>query len=362
MPPLPSAQPGPFTTPLTRLLRIRHPILLAGMHIVSSAPLAAAVTRAGGLGTLGGLTLSPAQLRAAIHELKALLPPSSSEAPAFGVDLALPQIGAGARKTNHDYTRGALDELIGVVIDEGARLFVSAVGAPLARLVARLHAAGVVVATVVGRPEHARKAFERGCDVVVAQGGEGGGHTGTVPTSVLVPACADVARGYRPAMLRGGEGLVVAAGGIYDGRGLAGALVSGASGVWVGTRFVASAEAGGSRAHREAVVGCGWDDTVRTEVVTGRPLRVRRNGYIEDWEGRGEEVQRLVGEGVVPMERDLEEGSEVEVEFPFLMGQVAGAIEDVKPAERIVEDMVRQAEEMLRQGNSYLANSNRSKL
>ena len=310
--------------------------------------------------------LSPEQLRAAIREFKSLVLPcsaaASAEPPAFGVDLALPQLGGGARATNRDYTRGALDALVGVVVAERARLFVSAVGLPPARVVRRLHDAGIAVATVVGRPRHARAAFARGCDLVVAQGGEGGGHTGTVPTSVLVPACADVARDARPPLLGGAPGLVVAAGGICDGRGLASALVSGACGVWVGTRFVASEEAGGSRAHRDAVVGCGWDDTVRTEVVTGRPLRVRKNGYLEAWEGRREEMQRLLGEGVVPMERDLEEGSEEEVEFPFLMGKVAGAIEDVKPAGQIVEDMVREAEKMLREGHGYLAGSSVSKL
>ena len=189
-----------------------------------------------------------------------------------------------------------------------------------------------------------------------AQGGEGGGHTGEIPMGLLVPACVDVARGYRPAMCGGGIGMVVAAGGVWDGRGLASGLAMGAVGVWVGTRFVASVEAGCSEAHKRAVVEAGWEDTVKTLVVSGRPLRVRRNAWVEGWEGRREEVRGLVERGVVPMERDLE-GGEVDVEFPFLMGQVAALIKEVKPAGEIVEDMVREAVECLERCSGFLGSS-----
>lgn len=212
---------------------------------------------------------------------------------------------------------------------------------------------------MVGHPRHAEKAFAAGVDVVCAQGGEGGGHTGDIGANLLVPACVDVARRFRPRMLGGGEGMVVAAGGIYDGRGVAAALMLGAVGVWVGTRFVASEEAGCSRAHKEAVVGAGWGDTVRTLVVSGRPLRVRRNGYIEGWEERGEMVRELVGKGVVPMERDMEEDREVDL--PYLMGVVAASINDIKSAKDIIDGMVREAVECLRVGSGY-AGSGKSKL
>lgn len=301
-----------------------------------------------------------------IRELKDSLRPPTLP---FGVDLALPAVGGTARKTNHDYTRGLLHELVDVIVDEGAALFVSAVGVPPREVVDRLHAAGVVVMNMVGHPRHAVKAFEAGVDIVCAQGGEGGGHTGEIPMSVLVPACVDVARRYEPRLCRGiegaeGKGLVVAAGGVYDGRGLAGALALGAVGVWVGTRFVASEEAGCSSAHKESVVQAGWGDTVRTLVVSGRPLRARRNGYIEGWEAREAEVRELTERGVVPMEKDLEEDKEVD--FPHLMGQVAAVIEEVKPAKQIVEDMVRGAVENLNRGYGYLENGradgSRSKL
>lgn len=288
-----------------------------------------------------------------IHELKSLL---ASPSLPFGVDLALPAVGGTARKTNHDYTKGLLNELVDVVIEEGATLFVSAVGVPPTAVVQRLHKGGVVVMNMVGHPRHAEKAFEAGVDIVCAQGGEGGGHTGDISANVLVPACVDIAKRYRPPMQGGKAGMVVAAGGIYDGRGLAAALMMGAVGVWVGTRFVASEEAGCSRGHKEAVVGAGWGDTVRTLVVSGRPLRVRRNGYIEGWEGRGEVVRELVEKGVVPMEHDMEEDRDVD--FPYLMGVVAASINDIKPAGSIIGGMVSEAVECLRVGGGYAGGKN----
>ncbi len=319
------------------------------MAHTATAPLASAVTNAGGLGVIGGLGYTPPQLRAMIQELKSLL---SSPSLPFGVDLALPAVGGTARKTNHDYTKGLLHELVDVIVDEGTTLFVSAVGVPPTPVVERLHAGGVVVMNMVGHPKHAVKAFDAGMDIVCAQGGEGGGHTGEIPAHLLVPACVDVARRYRPPMLKGAHGMVVAAGGIYDGRGLAASLNLGAVGVWVGTRFVASEEAGCSRAHKDAVVEAGWGDTTRTLVVSGRPLRVRRNGYVAEWERRGERVRELTEKGVVPMELDMEEDREVD--FPHLMGVVAASIDAIKPAQAIVEDMVVEAVECLRVAYGYV--------
>lgn len=342
-------QPTPIlTTPLTTLLSIRHPIILAGMARTSGAPLAAAVSNAGGLGVIGGLGYTPNQLQEIITDLKSHL--HTPNLP-FGVDLALPQVGGSARKTNHDYTHGQLDELIEVVISSGARLFVSAVGVPPPHVIKRLHDAKVLVMNMVGHPKHAHKALKAGVDIVCAQGGEGGGHTGDIANSVLIPAVVDVARQYT-SPLTGEPAMVVAAGGIWDGRGLASSLMQGAQGVWVGTRFVASEEAGCSRLHKEAVVTARFEDTLRTLVVSGRPLRVRMNEYIGGWEARPEEVRKLTQEGVVPLEKDMDEGKDVDI--PFLMGQVAAVIQDVKPAKDIVEDMVKEAVEMLKIGNSFI--------
>jgi len=144
-----------ITTPLTKLLRIKYPILLAGMNGVSHSELVAAVSNAGGLGVIGGLSLSPNALRKEIKEVKSLL--VDKNAP-FGVDLALPQVGGSARKTNHDYTHGHLPELIDIIIQEKAAVFISAVGVPPGWAVEKLHAAGILCGNMVGAPHHAEKA------------------------------------------------------------------------------------------------------------------------------------------------------------------------------------------------------------
>lgn len=216
-------------TPLTKLLDIRHPIILAGMARTSGGPLAAAVSNAGGCGVIGGLGYTPQQLQEIIDDIKANL--TSPDLP-FGVDLALPQVGGSARKTNHDYTHGQLDELIDVTIKNKAKLFVSAVGVPPPHVIKRLHEANILIMNMVGHPKHAHKALAAGVDIVCPQGGEGGGHTGDIANSILIPAVVDVARQYK-SPLTGQTAMVVAAGGIWDGRGLASSLMQGAQGVWV---------------------------------------------------------------------------------------------------------------------------------
>jgi NAD(P)H-dependent flavin oxidoreductase YrpB (nitropropane dioxygenase family) len=273
----------------------------------------------------------------------------------FGVDLALPKLGDGARKTNYDYTHGQLDELIEVIIRNGAKLFVSAVGIPPPHVIKRLHEAGILIMNMVGAPKHAEYAFQAGVDIVCAQGAEGGGHTGDIPNSILIPAVVDVARKYR-SPLTGGQAMVVAAGGICNGRSFASSLMQGAVGVWVGTRFVASVEAGCSSMHKEAVVEAGFNDTLRTLVVTGRPLRVKSNEYIQAWERQPEKIKQLTDQGIVPIVKDVDDGNDVDI--PFLMGQVAAVITDVKPAKDIVDEMVAEAVEMLRIGQGYLRESN----
>jgi NAD(P)H-dependent flavin oxidoreductase YrpB (nitropropane dioxygenase family) len=319
------------------------------MARTSSGPLAAAVSNAGGLGVIGGLGYTPKQMRDIIHEIKANL--ADKDLP-FGVDLALPQVGGSARKTNHDYTHGQLDELISVVIEEKAKLFVSAVGVPPERVIKRLHEAGIFVMNMVGHPKHAHKALKAGVDIVCAQGGEGGGHTGNIATSILIPSVVDVARQYK-SPLTGKTALVVAAGGVSNGRSLAAMLSYGAVGVWVGTRFVASKEAGCSQMHKESVVSAAFEDTVRTLVVSGRPLRVRMNDYIKSWEvDRPDEVRRLCDSGVVPLQKDMDDDKDVDV--PFLMGQVAGIIDKIQPAKEIMEEMVAECVEVLRNQQTYI--------
>eukprot|EP00658_Telonema_sp_P-2_P032652 TRINITY_DN24125_c0_g1_i2.p1 TRINITY_DN24125_c0_g1~~TRINITY_DN24125_c0_g1_i2.p1 ORF type:complete len:372 (+),score=109.87 TRINITY_DN24125_c0_g1_i2:147-1262(+) len=349
-------------TPLTELLGIEHPVMLAGMNAVAHGELVAAVTNAGGIGTIGGLLLSPKALRQQIHEAKQLM--TNKEHPKFGVDLAIPQIGGNARKTNHDYTHGRLPELIDVTIEEGASLFVCAIGVPPSWAVDKLHAAGIPVMNMIGHPKHVDKALAAGVDIICAQGSEAGGHTGDIATTVLIPSVVDACKG-RKSPLTGDQVLVVAAGGIYDGRGLAAMLSYGAAGVWVGTRFVAAAEAAAPDRHKKGVVQAAATDTVRTLIYSGRPVRTLMTPYVRGWEeNRQSEIRQLCDEGKVPVKHDVErkadageEVSFVEI-FPLLMGQACGPISSVQPAKTIVEEMVATAVATLQLNQSFV----RSKL
>jgi NAD(P)H-dependent flavin oxidoreductase YrpB (nitropropane dioxygenase family) len=334
-----------ITTPITELFGIKHPILLAGMNVAAGPELAAAVTNAGGLGVIGGVGYTPKFLRQQIRSLKKDV--RDPNAP-FGVDLLLPQVGGGARKTNHDYTHGQLSELIDVIIEEKTRLFVSAVGVPPREVVDRLHKAGILVMNMVGHPKHVNKALDVGVDIICAQAGEGGGHTGDISASILIPSVVDAVKG-RVSPLTGQPIWVVGAGAVYDGRGLAANLIYGAQAVWVGTRFVASEEAGASKAHKQALLSAGHGDVVRTLIYTGRPLRVRRTPYVDDWEkNRQTEIKELTSKGIIPNQHELEKHPDKSVQaVSFLLGDVAAVINDVLPAQTIVDNIVNEAARIL---------------
>ncbi|KAI0664952.1 2-nitropropane dioxygenase [Cubamyces menziesii] len=347
---MPSSPPV-FSTPLTRLFNIAHPVMLAGMNVAAGPKLAAAVTNAGGIGVIGGVRQSPKILQDNIDELKSHL--EDPNAP-FGVDLLIPQVGGNARKTNYDYTNGQLPQLTDIIIKSGAKLFVCAVGVPPKEIVDKLHAAGIVVVNMVGHPKHVSKALAQGVDVICAQGGEGGGHTGETPFSILIPAVVDLCKNAK-SPLTGEPVVVVAAGGIADGRGLAAALSYGASGVWVGTRFVASVEAGAPKVHKELVLSAGYDDVTRTLIYSGRPMHVRKTPYVADWERRPQEIAELTSQGKIPHEVELEKHPEKSMEGRmWLMGKVAGSIKDIKPAREIVDELVNTAAASLQSATSLM--------
>ncbi len=233
---------------------------------------------------------------------------------------------------------------------------------------------------MIGHPKHVAKCAALGVDIICAQGGEGGGHTGDVATTVLIPAVVEECKKYT-SPLTGKPVQVLAAGGIHNGKLLAAALMMGAAGVWVGTRFVLSQEAGAPESHKEAVRTAGFDDTVRTVIFTGRPLRVRKNPYIMNWnEERTQEIKDLTSSGKLPFEADLdalmagdadklaalkstagvtvaddEDPEEVLDQFrPFLMGQCAAVVNDNKPAKAIVDEFVNDAVAVIKQGNAYI--------
>lgn len=350
-----------ISTPVTKMFGIKYPILLAGMNVAAGPKLAAAVTNAGGLGVIGGVGYTPKFLKEQIAEIKSHL--NDKNAP-FGVDLLLPKVGEGARKTNYDYTKGQLPELIDIIIESGAKLFVSAVGIPPKWAVDKLHSKGVYCMNMCGHVKHVKKALEVGVDILCCQGGEGGGHTGDIPTSVLIPKCVDEARGFKSPMT-GEQVPVIAAGGIFDGRGVAMALALGASAVWVGTRFICAEEAGAPPRHQQAVLKAGYADTVRTLIYTGRPLRVLRTEYVDDWESnKKKEIKELTSKGVLPAIQDMEQRRSNGQEFtfkdqlnftPLLMGKCAGAVLEVKPAKDIMEDMMTTAVKIIKGNNSLIA-------
>ena len=220
-------------TRLTEMLDIEHPIMLAGMGGVSYHELVAAVSEAGGIGTLGASTMGEGVLAQEIEGVKKL-----TKKP-FGVDLltALPH---------------TLERDVDLIIASGARIFVAGLGVPR-DIIDKLHAHGVLVGSMCGKVRHAVNAVASGCDFVVAQGTEGGGHTGTVATMALVPQVVDAV---------GDKVVVVAAGGLFDGRGLAAALSLGADGVWIGTRFIATPEAWGVDGYKDVLVATPEDGTV----------------------------------------------------------------------------------------------------
>ncbi|KAE8214703.1 hypothetical protein CF319_g7171 [Tilletia indica] len=355
------SSPQQISTAITKLFKIQHPILLAGMNVAAGPALAAAVTNAGGMGVIGGVGYKPKMLRRVIADLKADL--KDKNAP-FGVDLLLPQVGGSARKTNYDYTKNQLPELIDIIIEEKAALFVSAVGVPPKEVVDRLHKAGIPVANMIGAPRHAEKAIEAGVDIIIAQGGEGGGHTGHIPTSILLPTVVEMVKGKK-SPLTGEDIIVIGAGGIFNGRGLAASITYGAAGAWVGTRFVASEESGAPKRHKEVILKSTHDTDVRTLIYTGRPLRVYKTPYIADWESRPDEIKKLTSQGIIPAVHDIEnddkEGTKMKAAMErWLLGQAAAVIHDIKPAKAIIDEMVTDAAEALRSGNALVVSSSRS--
>ncbi|RAY10896.1 nitronate monooxygenase [Actinomadura craniellae] len=240
-------------TPLTRLVGVRHPVVQTGMGWVAGPRLVSAVANAGGLGVLGSATMTVEQLAAAIREVK-----ERTGAP-FGVNLRADASDAGER--------------IDLMIKEGVRVASFAL-APRQELIAKLKDAGLVVIPSVGARRHAEKVAAWGADAVLVQGGEGGGHTGPVATTLLLPQVVDAV-----------DVPVIAAGGFFDGRGLAAALAYGAAGVAMGTRFLLTADSAVPDEVKRVYLG--MSDTVVSRQVDGMPHRVLRTDLVDALERSG---------------------------------------------------------------------------
>jgi NAD(P)H-dependent flavin oxidoreductase YrpB (nitropropane dioxygenase family) len=242
-------------TPLTRLIGIEHPVVQTGMGWVAGARLVSATANAGGLGILAAATMTLDELATAISKVKA-----ATDRP-FGVNIRADAADAGDR--------------VDLMIREGVKVASFAL-APKPELIARLKDAGSVVIPSVGAAKHARKVAGWGADAVIVQGGEGGGHTGPVATTLLLPSVLDA--------LEGTNIPVVAAGGFFDGRGLAAALSYGAAGVAMGTRFLLTSDSTVPDAVKKRYLDAALDGTVVSTRVDGMPHRVLRTGLVEKLE------------------------------------------------------------------------------
>ncbi len=309
-------------TPICDLLGIEHPIMLAGMGGVAYAEVCAAVSEAGGYGCLGMAGRTPDEIRDEMRKVRAL-----TDRP-FGVDLlaAVP---------------GSLEASVDIIIAEGATAFIAGLGVPSA-IIEKLHDAGLKAMVVGGAVSHAEKAQAAGCDAVICQGSEGGGHTGLVGTLPLVAQAVE--RVTIP---------VVAAGGLYDGRGLAAALALGAQAVWMGTRFIASKEAHAGQMYKDAVVAAKDTDTVRTRSYSGKPMRVKDNAWVQDWESRPNDIKPFPHQAMISMQAGAmggiggqTEGLEADKSC-FAMGQSAGGVHDILSCKEIIESIMAEAHEAI---------------
>jgi enoyl-[acyl-carrier protein] reductase II len=230
------------------------------------------------------------------------------------------------------------------IIDGGASVFVAGLGVP-ADVVDLCHRHDVLVINMCGKVDHARRALDAGCDIVVAQGTEAGGHTGLVATMPLVPQIVDAVGAQIP---------VVAAGGIFDGRGLAAALSLGADGVWIGTRFIATPEARAVSGYKDALVRTKEDGTTISRAFSGKTMRVVRNEYTTFFDDNPGELSPFPaqlsrsmtdgafhlggGEGTAGIDPQRE---------CYPTGQGVGAIQTLMPAASLVAQIVDQAEQVL---------------
>ncbi|WP_307840572.1 nitronate monooxygenase [Streptomyces sp. G44] len=340
-------------TPLTKLVGVRHPIVQTGMGWVAGPRLVSATANAGALGILASATMTVERLRSAVREVK-----SRTDAP-FGVNL---RADAGDAR-----------ERVAVVVEEGVRVASFAL-APSRELIAELKDAGVVVIPSIGARRHAEKVAAWGADAVVVQGGEGGGHTGEVATTVLLPQVVDAV-----------DIPVVAAGGFHDGRGLVAALAYGAAGVAMGTRFLLTSDSTVPDVVKARYLAASASDVTVTTRVDGLPHRMLRTELVAALEKSGRlaslaravrhaaAFRELSGLGWAQLARDglaLKRGKDLTwsqvllaANTPMLLksamvdgrpeagvmasGQVAGVIEDLPSCGELVERVMVEAGEVM---------------
>ncbi len=310
-----------LTTTLCDLLRIEYPIILAPMGSATSAEFAAAASNAGGLGSIGTLNRPTA---AVLRDIKVVADLTSRP---YAVNHIPPTLDETAFRATLEARPAAISFALG---DPGG-------------LVRRAHDAGALVIVQVTTVAQAVEAAERGADLIIAQGGEAGGYGGNVSTLALLPQVVDAVAPVP----------VVAAGGIFDGRGLAAALVLGAVGVNLGTRFLASPEAPIADEWRRAILAAASEDTMKVDALNdirplpgtagyGTVLRSIRTPFMEEWQGKREEAranrERLNQQMLAATKAGRRH------EMLLTAGQTAGGIKDVLPVAQIMRRMMAEAE------------------
>jgi nitronate monooxygenase len=319
-----------LSTRVTRLLGIEQPIIQAGMSVHTSPDLVAAVSNAGGLGLVGSVFREPDDLAVVVRAVRDL-----TDRP-FGANIVLAE---------------PWESYLEILLTLSVPIISTSWGDP--SLVAeRAHAAGAKVIHQVETVAEVAGAVAAGVDIIVAQGGDGGGHVGHVGTMALVPAVVDGARGVP----------VVAAGGIADGRGLAAALMLGAQGALLGTRFYAATESLGHERARARIVAAGAEDTVRTrtvDVVRGYAAwpepyvpRALRNRFVERWHDREAELAAALAEEA-PAYRRARDAGDFDTAV-VLAGENVDLIHGVEPAGDLVRRIGAEAEALLRGGPALL--------
>lgn len=359
---------GSLRTPVCDLLGIEAPVVQSGMGGVAGPELAAAVCEAGGLGVLAGLNLTPDQLRAGIRRMRELtakpfavnmwlhtqlrppvdigsVPDKDVEAVQGLLNRFRQRVGAPPQFGRPRQTPDLIDAAFEVILEERVPVWSIGLGDPGAEMAARAREAGVKIMAMAATVEDAEALDRSGCDVIVAQGGEAGGHRSTwvkregpqhanVGTMALVPQVVDAVKAP-----------VLAAGGVADGRGLVAALALGAQGVLLGTRFVATREAQAPAFWKEALTTRGSDATVVTDAFSGYYARALRNEYSEAYAQSGAPVLPSLHQAAAA--RDLYDASRAAGTgeyFPMWSGQSAGLIRDLPGAGEVVRTIVAEAE------------------
>ena len=310
-------------TKITELFGIEYPIFQGGMAWVAEAQLAAAVSNAGGIGLIAGGSAPAEVIREQIRRAKEL-----TDKP-FGVNIMLMSPYA--------------EELAQLVIEEGVAVVTTGAGNP-GKYIASWKQAGIKVVPVVPSVALAKRMERAGADALVAEGCEAGGHIGELTTMALVPQIVDAVA--IP---------VLAAGGIADGRGVAAALMLGAQGVQVGTRFLAAEECQIHQNYKELVLKAKDTDSAVTGRGTGHPVRQIRSKFtrrvleLESREADPEEFEALTVGSLkkAVIDGNVDEGS-------FMAGQIAGMVSKIQPAQEIVDEMFGEAEHLLKNGGNFI--------